>query len=332
MKKNIFLIIFLVSTFLGFSASFPKWVLDVDSEYPKEIYLARLGSGATIENAQANALGQLASYFNSQIVVDTKATNQMTNKNDVVSKNQTLDQEISVVSEINLVAVEYSKSFYDKKKKKYYIVAYMNREQAWKNLEDKLNTSYEKFEGFQDMADSSKNVIMKYKYSKKANLAGEEFLTEIYKGFLINPDKRKEYKSKISEINLKIDENSQITVPVLIQANGDFENIISNSIANEIRNAGFSVIKENNKSSSCLLNINIVSNEKIEDDVHFIYPEIHISLEDFDGSKKYYSFERKWGKTAGFSLNQAQKKAFFKISEEINGVISADIKAKFFEN
>ena len=331
MKKHILFIIILFSTFFVFSASMPKWVLDVESEYPKETYLARLGSGATIENAQANALGQLASYFNSQIVVDTKATNQMTNKNDVVSKNQTLDQEISVISEINLVAVEYSKSFYNKKEKKYYIVAYMNREQAWNNLEDSLTSAYEKFEIFQDMADSSKNLMMKYKYSKKANLAGEEFLNAIYKGFLINPNKRKEYKSKVSEINLKIDENSQINVPVLMKVKGDSENILSNCIANELKITGFSIDKENGKNSTCLVNISIVLNEKVDNDVYFVYPEISMSIEDFDGSKKYYSFERKWGKSAGFSLNQAHKKALLKISEELTGVISEDIRLNFLE-
>ena len=309
----------------------PKWVLDVESEYPKETYLARLGSGATIENAQANALGQLASYFNSQIVVDTRTTNQMVNKNDVVSKNQTLNQKISVFSEINLVAVEYSKYFYNKKEKKYYIVAYMNREQAWKNLEDSLTSAYEKFESFQDMADSSKNLMMKYKYSKKANLAGEEFLNAIYKGFLINPNKRKEYKSKVSEINLKIDENSQINVPVLMKVKGDSENILSNCIANELKITGFSIDKDNGKNSTCLVNISIVLNEKVDNDVYFVYPEISMSIEDFDGSKKYYSFERKWGKTAGFSLNQAHKKALLKISEELTGVISEDIRLNFLE-
>ena len=39
----------------------------------------------------------------------------------------------------------------------------------------------------------------------------------------------------------------------------------------------------------------------------------------------------KWGKTAGFSLNQAHKKALLKISEELTGVISEDIRLNFLE-
>lgn len=332
MKKHIILIVLLCLSFSGFSAPMPNWVLDVDSEFPKETYLARLGSGVTIENAQANALSQLASYFNSQIVVDTKTTNTMTNINDEVQKEQTLNQEVNVVSEINLVGVEYSKSFYDKKQKKYYIVAYMNRDEAWKNLEDKLNASYEKFENYQDLADGSKDLILKYKYSKKANIAGEEFLNEIYNAFLINPAKRKEYKSKINGINIKIEENAFIIIPISFNVSGDFENIISASVSNEFKKAGFTVNTDSDKQGSYVVNLQINSNEKIEDDIHFIYPEVSLALTDVNGLKTYYSFENKWGKTAGFSLPQAQKKAFQKISEELIDTLSKDIKENLFEN
>ena len=43
-------------------------VSDVDSEFPKEKYIARLGSGNTVENARTDALGQIAGFFKSEVV------------------------------------------------------------------------------------------------------------------------------------------------------------------------------------------------------------------------------------------------------------------------
>ncbi len=332
MKKIILIFAILIHSCFIFAAKVPNWILDIDSEYPKDIYLARVGTGATLENARADALGLLAGYFNAQILVDTKATNIMNNKDNNVSKEQNINQEINVVSETSLVGVEYSNSFFNKKEKKYYIVAYLNREEAWKNLEDKLNVLFEKYETFQDMAEKSADLITKFKYSKKASNTGKEFLNEVYKGFIINPAKRKFYKPKITEINLKIEENSQIIVPVKLKINGDCENIIKNLIVNEFKMAGFFIDSDSTKKNSYLLCVDIKSNEKLENEIYFVYPELSIELLNSAGTRKFYSFEKKWSKTAGFSLNQTQKRAFSKIVDELNNVISEDVKKSFLEN
>lgn len=332
MKKIILVFAILIHSCLIFAAKVPNWILDVDSEYPKDIYLARLGTGTTLENARADALGLLAGYFNAQILVDTKATNIMNNKDNNVSKEQNINQEINVVSETSLVGVEYSNSFFNKKEKKYYIVAYLNREEAWKNLEDKLNVLFEKYETFQDMAEKSADLITKFKYSKKASNTGEEFLNEVYKGFIINPAKRKFYKPKITEINLKIEENSQIIVPVKLKINGDCENIIKNLIVNEFKKAGFFIDSDSANKNSYLLCVDIKSNEKLDNEIYFVFPELSIELLDSAKTRKFYSFEKKYSKTAGFSLNQTQKKAFSKIADELNSVLSEDVKKSFLEN
>lgn len=332
MKKIFLLLIFAFQSFFLFSAPMPKWVLDVDSEYPKETYLARLGSGPSIEAAQSNALAQLAGYFSSEVVVNTTSTNNMTNKDEHVTKEQNINQEVNVISEKNLTAVEYSKTYYNRKEKKYYIVAYLNREIAWQNLEDKLQALLERFENFQNICETSEDLMLRYKYAKKAKVAGQEFLNEIYNGFLINPAKRKDYKSKISEINLKIDKDSTVTVPVFLKTTGDYENMITNCVTSEFKNAGFAVTTDFSENLKYQLSINIKNNEKIEEDIHSIFPELEICLSDISQTADYYSFQKKWGRTAAFSLHQAQKKAYAKIITELKDALCEDINKNFTEN
>ena len=44
-----------------------------------------------------------------------------------------------------------------------------------------------------------------------------------------------EYKSKINGINIKIEENAFIIIPISFNVSGDFENIISASVSNEFK-------------------------------------------------------------------------------------------------
>lgn len=323
--KKLFLSILIFSLFSFLHsqlfAAAPKWIYDVEFEYPKEKYIAYLGSGKTLENAQANALSQLALFFRSQVAVSTRASTQMTNKNDDVQKEQSLNQYIEVQSNVNLVSVEYSKNYYDRKTKDYYVVAYLDRKTAWQRIETELNEKFEAFENFQNLCETSSDSILKYNYSKKANSIGQEFIEESSTGFLINPSKRKEYKPKLSEINLKIEENSHLTIPVVLKVSGDFENIISKAVLEELKNFGISPVSSSQKNAN-LLFIEIKSNEKISDEIHSVFPEISISLTDSTQSKKYYDFSKKWGKTSAFSLAQAQKKSFLKIAEELRKILS----------
>ena len=69
--------------------------------------------------------------------------------------------------------------------------------------------------------------------------------------------------------------------------------------------------------------------EKNEGEVYFVYPEISITLIDSDGTKRFYSFEKKWGKTAGFSSLQVKKKSFLKIAEDLQNFLLSDIESYF---
>lgn len=328
LKKFILILIFLIDFSIACAVKFPRWILDVHSVYPEDVYIAMLGSGKSIEEAKNDSLSQLARYFDSQIVVNTNAKNKMLNRNEEISKEQEINQELNIVSEVTLVAVDYSKAFYYKKEQKYYIVAYLKREETWNQLEDKIKVSLEQFETFQSMSDNSENLMIKFKYAKKANEEGKKFLKYIYSALIINPSKRENYQTQITRISLKTEENSQIVVPVIMKVFGDCENIISASLEKALEKAGFSVNADLQK-ESYILTAEIKSNEKNEGEVYFVYPEISITLIDSDGTKRFYSFEKKWGKTAGFSSLQVKKKSFLKIAEDLQNFLLSDIESYF---
>ena len=114
LKKFILILIFLIDFSIACAVKFPRWILDVHSVYPEDVYIAMLGSGKSIEEAKNDSLSQLARYFDSQIVVNTNAKNKMLNRNEEISKEQEINQELNIVSEVTLVAVDYSKAFYYK--------------------------------------------------------------------------------------------------------------------------------------------------------------------------------------------------------------------------
>ena len=331
MKKYLLVFVILIQFFSLFAASVPKWISDVDSEFPKEKYIARLGSGTTVENARSDAVGQIAGFFKSEVVVNTNASSNMQNDGVKTKKNQEIDQHVRVVSDMTLTAVEYNTPYYYKKKKSYYVVAYIEREQGWQVIESQAMQLRSKYESFLELAKKNDEPTMKYKYLTKAKSASEDLLSALYMGFLFDSTKKKEYRNFIAEIsqNYDLETLDSYRILVLVESTGDYENTITAKVLEALKQQNFSAVYDGKKDYDALLKVEVSNNEKISDEIHTIYPEVSVSLLSKDGRKVFYSYQNSWGKTASFSLAQAQKKSFPKISEEIKSALEIDFEEKF---
>ena len=332
MKKLIFLL-FIISQFsLAFSASVPKWVKDYEVEFPKEKYIARLGSGTTVENARADALGQIAGFFKSEVVVNTNATSNIKNDGAKTARNQQIEQNVQVVSDMTLTAVEYNQPYYDKKKKSYLVVGYIERSQGWQSVESQVMQQRAKYDSFLELAKKADDPILRFKYLKKAQLTGENLTAVLYMGFLFDPAKRKDYKAFISELNqnYEIETLDSQKIPMFVESKGDWENTITTKIVEVLKNYGFQPYFEKKNAADSVLEIEINSNEKQTDDIVTIFPAVSVTLTNKNGSQIFYTYQNSWGKTVNFSLVQAQKKAFPKIAEEVKMELLADFGEKFF--
>ena len=331
MKKSVLFVVLAFNFALAYCARAPKWVDDVEAEYPRETYIARLGSGTTAENAQASAVGQIASFFKSEVVVNTNATQNLRNDGAKTEKRQEIDQRVQVVSDMSLTAVEYNTPYYDKRKKTWFVVAYIERVQGFQAVSAQVHSLRARYDSFLELARKTEESLLRYKYLVKARETGEELLSALNMGFLFDSSKKGDYKDFVSELNgnEELGTLDSFRVPVFVESRGDYENTITSKIVEALKSCGLSPSYDRKKSGDAILSIQIDSNEKSSDEICTVYPEVSVTLLSAGGEKTFYSWQHSWGKTAAFSLSGAQKKAFPKIAEEVKSSLPADFVEKF---
>ena len=331
MKRVFFLLALFVHTVFLFAARAPAWVSDIESEFPKNKYIARLGSGSSADSARTDAVGQIASFFKSEVTVSTSASSTMRNDGAKTEKNQQLERSVSVMSDITLTAVEYNSPYHDKWKKTYYVVAYIERTQGWQAIEPQIMRQKSKYGSFLELAGKEAEPVMRYKYLVRAKDAGEELLSALYMGYLIDPSKKKEYRTFAEELSQsqELGTLDSYRIPVLVEATGDYENTIASKVEDALKSYGFTPVSGRNAVHDATVRITIESNMKSEDEICTIFPEVSVSILGKDGRTSFYSYHASWGKTVNFSLAQAQKKAFPKIAEEIRKTLAEDFWERF---
>ena len=319
MKKLILALYFFTQFVFCFAEKTPTWINNYESEFSKTQYIARLGSGSSVENARADALSQIAGFFKSEVLVNTKASSQMKNNGEKTVKNQEIDQNIQVISDITLTAVEFNTPYYDKKKKTYYVVAYIERKNGWQSIESKILQQKTKFDSFLELSKKADDSILKYKYLTKAKTSGDELISTLYMGFLFDPEKKKEYRNLVAEIsqNLDLETLDSYRIPVRVVSTGDYENTITSRVVEVLKIKNFSPYFEQKNNSDSIAKVEIHSNEKISDEIHSISPDVSVTICNADETRSFYTYQNSWGKTANFSLQQAQKKALPKSPAEI---------------
>ncbi len=325
--------IFLLLTYFV-SAKEPKWIKDRESVYPESKYIARVGKAMDVDGAKAKALGDIASYFKAQVTSETQGSQKMTSKNGEVSKEQTIEQTTKVVSEMDLVAVDYSESFYNKKEKSYYIVAFIDREAAWSVYEPSILKAQNDYQSLYDLAMGTKEQILRYKYLYNSRDAGYDLISKLYFGFLINPDKKAEYRGIIYEISndAVFGTLEQQLIPLYVKISGDQGGIITSAITDIFSTFGFIVSTKQGNSSNYTLTVTIEDNETVSDDIHAIFPYVELRLTNKAETETFYTWNKRWTKTANFSLAQCQRRAYPKMAEDINAEVPTDYRSRLMSN
>lgn len=195
MKKKIILFCLFVVTVSCFAkpAPEPEWFRKYKKVYPNSEYLAQRGSGKTAEDAKTDAAGQLARYFQSTVSANLSTTMSSITAGSSVQEETRVVDEVNVSSEVEFIGLEFTESWYYKAEKKWYAVAYMNREDAWVQYKPKIESEKIKFYSFLKKAESEEDPYTKISLYKSAWKASCDFLEKLEYGRIINPKEEEKY-------------------------------------------------------------------------------------------------------------------------------------------
>ena len=101
----------------------PDWVTNYRTIYPDAEYIVQRGRADTEETSRTEAIAQIARYFQTSVNANLKTSIQSVSSGQNVDEITTVVNDIDVMSQVELFAMENTDPYYDKKEKKWYCVA-----------------------------------------------------------------------------------------------------------------------------------------------------------------------------------------------------------------
>lgn len=178
--RNILLV--LTITFFSYGAGLyskpPKWAISPEDYYDKEKYLIGVGEGDTLENAKSAAFASLASIFGTTIEQDIRSTETLTDE----SSSSSIQQDIRLASQHNLVNVKIDKTYNDKREKTYYAIAVMDKEKTVVILESMIFENLKDVASYANQAKDEPDLLKKYAlldYAISISIKNEVYVSQI---------------------------------------------------------------------------------------------------------------------------------------------------------
>ncbi len=178
--KNIFLIMTIVFFSYGALAYSkpPKWAISPEDYYDKDEYLIGVGEGDTLNNAKSQAFAALSSIFGTTIEQDTHSKETLTDE----SSSSSIEQDIKLASEHNLVNVKIDKTYNDKREKTYYAIAIMHKKKTVVILESMISQNLKDISSYVNQANDEPDLLRKYaliNYAISISIENEVYLSQI---------------------------------------------------------------------------------------------------------------------------------------------------------
>jgi hypothetical protein len=240
-------------------APVPDWAASpsaIREVYPDSDFIAREGSGATLEAAKAAAAAEIARFFTSEISARSGGRASMIQQNGEVTEILEIINDAVVRSQIDLFGIRYAENaFYNKAEKEWQTVAYIDRNEAWTVYEPRVKRQADAFEAFYAAAEQESGQFRKALRfgAVAAYMRSEDFVEDFVKkevfGQILHSQKMSDsfdgIRAKIAAIPQKIDDAKR-NASVFIDCPDDFESLVTNAFSRALSAEGFPVTKDRN--------------------------------------------------------------------------------------
>lgn len=287
----------------------PDWFNNVNGVYPESKYIAESASGATEIEAKNAALKLLAGYLASSV--------------------KAIPKSVDVSSEVMLCGVDFSESYFVKKEKKYYCVAYLDREKIWACYKPEVKKACDDFMAVYKMGERNmaRNSFIAAKYFSIAGSKADVFIARILIGKLFSPEAEKMHEMeqrKANDLNATIKTVFANSV-LSIDAKNDVNSIISEKVKEVFLSCGYTV--SGPKSAQFTLSIVIKDNYEKSGNGCIVFPEVTVSVLNRKGDS-IYSYSARGEKTQGDTKQKALATALVPVAEKI----PAELKDHFMNS
>lgn len=276
----------------------PDWFNNVNGVYPESKYIAESASGTTEVEAKYAAVKLLAGYLASSV--------------------QAIPESVDVSSEVILCGVDFSESYFVKKEKKYYCVAYLDREKIWACYKPEIKKACDDFMAVYKMGERNmaRNSFIAAKYLTIARSKADVFIARILIGKLFSPEAEKMHEMEQRKANdLDATVKSVFANSVLsIDAKNDVNSIVSAKVKEVFVSCGYTV--SGPKTAQFTLSIEVKDNYEKSGNGCFVSPEVTVNVLNKKGDA-VYSYSVSGEKTKGDTRQKTLASALGPVAEKI---------------
>ena len=241
MKKIILfsVILFLTST-LCYTA-IPKWILDLEKVFPSEKFIRAIGEGSSITLAKKSALSELSSFFEQTIQTKIYATKKITQNNFIIEEFSNIQQDFLSSTNTEIYQVEYSDIYFNKKNQRYYVCAYINKENLWNFILKKIDSNILNSNIILEEIKNQSEPLRKVFYYKKIKDCYYEFYKVYQIALCTYPNKCDNFTEFSKTLNEEIIKLKKLIgeISVKINTTGDKRKIIESKIFQLLAKTGF---------------------------------------------------------------------------------------------
>lgn len=310
----------------------PIWFKDFRSIYPDSEYIAQRGIGDSPEKAKTDATGALGRFFQTNVDSSIKTSMVSETSDSKINVISSVIDEVKIDSKVEFIGLEFTEPYYSKKEKKWYCVAFINRHKAWKQFLPQIEECKHSFESQLEVAEKEAELLTKLSIYKDVWNKGRNLNEKLEYGRILLPSEESKYESyreMLAEIPVRF-RDIQKQCSVYLEINDDYGRMIISAISTAFVNNGFQVAKQKND-SKYIVEISINDNSSGDNPVS-ILPEVNISV--LSNNEKNNVFLYSYDKTAkektvSYTLENAKKKAYSKLSSELETEVYESLSNSF---
>lgn len=315
----------------------PAWLSDYETLYPRDKFIARLGTGDTRDAAVNDSVGQLAAFFDSEISRVIEGSSTLTEG----SAQHTIDTSTTVKSSAKLQGIE-TLDYNDGKT--WHALSYLDKEKTLVTYDAKIATLRDTVASLREKAFSDKNTFKTVLQLKKAQAVAAKMVEAVCVASVLAPAGR--YNADLSSVEklsqelqaakedaplflnlaVRVDAASDVRLP---KDTGDTSGV-SAAIKTAFQELGFSI---SNAPSDYVLDVYLtlaVSAENSDDLTMYTQKggTFAVSLKCLKDASTCYSYSKQFSKYSSYNFNKIFSHFYPLVITDIQESLLADAKEK----
>ena len=294
----------------------PSWILHKEVDYPSNIYLSSLGVGSNLKACRDDAIQQIVLYFDSQIKVQSSSSVSFRETKDSVDKTKNLSQKVELTGKADLPSLAFTEAFFDEASGRWYICAYLDKEEFLKISSSEVQTGIDKAESaianlkktsqFSQFIGLSQAIKDFDFLQRKAKQIG---VLDVVSGKKMN-DELLSLKNKCFAEREALKEGLQFS----IQIEDDFDEIVSTALEEILESQGFVYAPDAQLCLKGRIKTSISENNAGS----FATPRLTLRIVDAkNNGKTLASYSKSYKKWGHMNVEGAMRKAFVEVEKDL---------------